>query len=222
MADDPTHSVFSFRGAQMNKDYFSHSTAVIDEGAEIGSGAKIWHFAHIRTGAQVGAKVSLARDVYVDTDVKIGDNSRIQNGVSIYEGVQISRYCFVGPHVIFTNDVLPRVGVKDWEIVPTVLEDGCSIGAGAIIRCGISIGAFSMVGTGSLVTKSVAPFRLVHGMPATEQFHICACGRTQAALEEKFSPIRDCCQKNMEPSVLKVAQEWAEKLNALKSSSPKA
>lgn len=185
-----------------NPAYF-HPTAIVEDGAIIGNGTKIWHFCHVRSKAQIGKNVSIGRDGYIDSEVAIGENTRIQNGVSIFKGVEISKNCFVGPHVIFTNDMFPRVGTKSWHITPTILRDSCSIGAGAIIRCGISIGEFAMIGAGAIVTKSVKPFRLALGTPAKEIAFICACGQTQLSLHHDAKElILDCCKENLSPEVL--------------------
>lgn len=186
-------------------DAFVHETAIVDPGCRIAAGAKVWHFCHVREGGSIGREVSLARDVYVDVDVSIGDHSRVQNGVSVYRGVEIGRYCFIGPHTIFTNDMVPRVGVRSWQIVPTAIEDGASLGAGVIVRCGVRIGGFALVGTGSLVTRDVPPFHLVHGLPAREQQRICACGQTQSPLSWPLRGVLDCCHERLLPDVLDLA-----------------
>ena len=189
----------------IDPDAFVHETAIVDPGCQIGPGAKIWHFCHVRTGASICRDVSLARDVYVDLDVRIGESSRVQNGVSIYRGVDIGRYCFIGPHVIFTNDLVPRVGVRSWNVVPTTIEDGASLGAGVIVRCGVRIGAFALVGTGSVVTRDVPAFHLVHGLPGRPQHRICACGQTQSPLRDPGPCVLDCCHERLLPAVLAVA-----------------
>jgi UDP-2-acetamido-3-amino-2,3-dideoxy-glucuronate N-acetyltransferase len=185
--------------------YFSHPTSIIEDDVSIGEKTSIWHFCHVRKGAKIGRFVSLARDNYIDSDVQIGDHSRVQNGVSIYKGVSIGRWCFVGPHVIFTNDQFPRVGVKSWKITPTILHDGCSIGAGAIIRCGVSVGSFAMVGAGAIVTKSIPPFSLVVGTPGKVIGQVCACGQTQMPLDNQ-EHILECCEQNLEPELLDLAK----------------
>lgn len=187
---------------------FVHPTAIVEPGASIGEDVKIWHFSHVRKGATIGAHVSVAKDVYVDANVTIGEGSRIQNSVNIYNGVEISRWVFVGPAVVFTNDQHPRIGRKSWEVVHTVLEDCCSIGAGAIIRCGVRIGAFAMVGAGAIVTKDIPPFCLVTGVPADLSHRICACGdKTLPLISWVDNVIQSCCEKNLEPHILKRAQE---------------
>lgn len=187
--------------------YFNHETAVIEDGAQIGEGSKIWHFTHVRNSAVIGKNVSIARDGYVDANVHIGDNSRVQNGVSIYNGVKVGDWCFIGPHVIFTNDQFPRVGTKTWDITPTLIKNASSIGAGAIIRCGIEVGEFSMIGAGAIVTKSVKPFSLVLGTPGKKVAYICACGKTQMPLDKKPKEyILECCNENMETEILDYAK----------------
>lgn len=188
-----------------------HSTAIVEPGATLGDDVKVWHFAHIRQGAVLNASVSIGKDVYVDSGVVIGEGSRIQNGVNIYRGVEIGRWCFVGPAVVFTNDQHPRIGRKDWNVVPTVLEEGCSLGAGAIIRCGVRLGAFSMVGAGALVTKDIPPFGLVTGVPADLSHRVCACGDQILPLTPSWAApvIHPCCLQNLQPAVLEAAQKVA-------------
>lgn len=187
---------------------FIHQTAIVEETAQLENGVKVWHFCHVRNGAQLKENVSLGRDVFVDHDVTIQSGARIQNGVSIYKGVQISKNCFVGPHVIFTNDLYPRVGTSTWSTVDTILEQSCSIGAGSIIRCGVVIGSFAMIGAGSIITKSVPAFHLALGTPATIQKKVCACGQSFFPLDEPSSSlISSCCKNNLQKDILKSAED---------------
>lgn len=180
----------------------------MEEGAQIAEDVKIWHLAHIRNGAHLGRSVSIGKDVYVDSGVIIGEGSRVQNGVNIYKGVEVGQWCFIGPGAVFTNDQHPRVGRISWEVVDTILEDGCSIGAGAIIRCGVHIGAFAMVGAGAVVTKDIPPFCVVTGVPAELSHRVCACGETTLPLITPVDQlIRSCCEKQLNPVVLKMAQD---------------
>lgn len=175
-----------------------HPTACIEPEVTIGEGASIWHFVQIRKGARIGDLVSVGKDSYIDSNVKIGKGSRIQNQVNIYDGVTIGDWCFIGPAVVFTNDQFPRVGNKTWRKIPTIIHNGASIGAGAVIRCGIQIGAFSMVAAGALVTKDVPPFTLFLGHPAEGTKRVCACGQSVLPLTTPPSEfLRDCCSENM-------------------------
>ena len=158
--------------------YFVHPTAVVEEGAIIGEGTRIWHFAHVRRGAKIGRNCNIGKDVYIDVDVEIGDNIKIQNCVSLYRGVKVEDDAFIGPHVVFTNDPYPRSFNRDWQVVPTLVKRGASIGANATILCDVTIGEYSMIAAGSVVTKDVPPHGLVMGNPARLRGFACYCGRT--------------------------------------------
>jgi UDP-2-acetamido-3-amino-2,3-dideoxy-glucuronate N-acetyltransferase len=154
-----------------------HPTAVVDEGAQVGAGARVWHFCHLMPGARVGAGCVLGQNVFVGRDVEVGAGSRIQNNVSVYEGVRIGQGCFVGPSAVFTNVRTPRASVERKDAYEsTVVEDGATIGANATIVCGVTLGRHSVVGAGAVVTRDVAPHRLVTGVPARESGWACACG----------------------------------------------
>ncbi len=161
----------------MDQGYYKHPTAVVEEGAVVGEGTRIWHFAHIRSGARIGKGCNIGKDVYVDVGVEIGDGVKIQNGVSVYRGVKLEDRVFVGPHAVFTNDKYPRAFSKDWEVVPTLVKEGASIGANATIVCGVTLGRYSMVAAGSVVTKDVPDYGLVVGVPARLVGFVCVCGR---------------------------------------------
>ena len=143
------------------------SRAVVEEGAQIGEGTSIWHFAHVRNGSKIGKNCIIGKDVYVDSGVIIGDNCKIQNGVSIYNGVEIGNGVFIGPHAVFTNDLKPRAHIWDESrLSKTVVKNGVSVGANATIRCGIILGEWCMVAAGAVVTKDTYPHSLVLGVPA--------------------------------------------------------
>jgi UDP-2-acetamido-3-amino-2,3-dideoxy-glucuronate N-acetyltransferase len=144
-----------------------HPTATVDEGARVGDGTRVWHLAYIRGTATVGTECNLGRNVYIDVDVTVGNRVKIQNNVSVYEGVTLEDEVFVGPSAVFTNDLRPRAYANpDWEVTPTLVRRGASIGANATIVCGVTIGEWAMIAAGSVVTKDVRPHQLVAGNPA--------------------------------------------------------
>jgi acetyltransferase-like isoleucine patch superfamily enzyme len=161
--------------------YYVHPSSIVDDGAEIGEGTKIWHFSHICSGAKIGKHCSFGQNVYVAPGVVIGDYVRVQNGVSLYTGLVIEDYCFIGPHAVFTNDRNPR-SCGPWKLEQTFLRRGASVGANASVVCGIEMGEFSMAGCGSVVTRTVAPRTLVMGNPARPRRVF-----TLEELKEKFS-----------------------------------
>jgi len=158
-------------------EYYVHPTAIVEEGVKIGKNTRIWHFVHVRRGARIGENCNIGKGVYIDKDVEIGNNVKIQNFVSVYHGVKIEDDVFIGPHATFTNDLYPRSFNEDWELVPTLVKRGASIGANATIVCGIVIGEYAMIGAGAVVTKDVPPFGLVYGNPARLRGFVCYCGR---------------------------------------------
>ncbi len=146
-----------------------HPTAIIDAGAEIGEGTKIWHFSHIMPQAKIGRHCSLGQNVFVANNVVIGDHVKIQNNVSIYEGVTLEDYVFCGPSMVFTNvrtprSAYPRNTADDYH--PTHVKRGASIGANATVVCGVTIGAWAFVGAGAVVTKDIPDYALVMGVPS--------------------------------------------------------
>jgi UDP-2-acetamido-3-amino-2,3-dideoxy-glucuronate N-acetyltransferase len=153
----------------MEREYFAHETAVIDEGCKIGRGTKIWHFSHIMTGSEIGEKCNIGQNVVISPGVKLGRNVKVQNNVSIYTGVICEDDVFLGPSMVFTNIVNPRSAVirKD-SYESTIVEKGASIGANSTIVCGNRIGTFSFIGAGAVVTKDVKPYALVVGNPARQ------------------------------------------------------
>jgi UDP-2-acetamido-3-amino-2,3-dideoxy-glucuronate N-acetyltransferase len=153
----------------MEKDYFSHETAVIDEGCQIGKGTKIWHFSHIMTGAVIGDGCNIGQNVVVSPGVKLGKNVKVQNNVSIYTGVICDDDVFLGPSMVFTNIINPRSEIlRRDNYETTIVERGASIGANSTIICGNIIGRYAFVGAGAVVTKDVKPYALVVGNPARQ------------------------------------------------------
>ncbi len=151
----------------MPTSYSVHETAVIDDGAIIGKGTKIWHFSHIMSGAKIGTNCIIGQNVMIAPKVVIGSGVKIQNNVSVYEGVSVDDDVFIGPSVVFTNVKIPRSFLnRKSQFLQTKLGRGASIGANATIICGNKIGEFAIIGAGSVVTKDVVPYSLVVGNPA--------------------------------------------------------
>ena len=151
------------------KKYFAHETAVIDEGCEIGAGTKIWHFSHIMQNASIGKICNIGQNVVVSPNVVLGNNVKVQNNVSIYSGVICEDDVFLGPSMVFTNIINPRSAViRRDEYQSTLVKKGASIGANATIICGNEIGAYALIGAGTVVTKPVLPYALVVGNPSKQ------------------------------------------------------
>jgi UDP-2-acetamido-3-amino-2,3-dideoxy-glucuronate N-acetyltransferase len=153
----------------MEKEYFAHETAIIDDGCKIGKGTKIWHFSHVMTGSEIGENCNIGQNVVISPGVKLGKNVKVQNNVSLYTGVICEDDVFLGPSMVFTNVINPRSAIirKD-SYATTVVEKGASIGANSTIVCGNKIGTYSFIGAGAVVTKDVKPYALVIGNPARQ------------------------------------------------------
>jgi UDP-2-acetamido-3-amino-2,3-dideoxy-glucuronate N-acetyltransferase len=163
---------------------FIHPTADVSPDAEIGDDSRIWSNVQVRPGARLGRNCTVGRNAFVDLDVAVGDNVKIQNNASIYEGVTVSDGVFIGPHVVFTNDKLPRAitpdgqlkTTDDWVLGRTTVGYGAAIGAHSVIVTGITIGSWSMIGSGAVVTKDVPDHALVLGNPARIVGYVTASG----------------------------------------------
>jgi len=151
---------------------FIDELARVSNHAKIGKNTKVWMNCQIREGSYIGENCVLSKDVYVDVGVTIGSHCKIQNGVSVYNGVTIEDNVFVGPSASFTNDKVPRSFNADWQVVDTLVKEGASIGANAVIVCGVTIGEYAMVAAGSVVTKDVEPYSLVMGNPARHYCYV--------------------------------------------------
>jgi UDP-2-acetamido-3-amino-2,3-dideoxy-glucuronate N-acetyltransferase len=158
-------------------DYYVHPSSFVDEGAEIGAGTKVWHFCHIMPRARIGRNCTIGQNAFIAPDTIIGDNAHMQNNVSIYAGVILEDDVFLGPSMVFTNVINPRSAVqrKD-EYKTTLVKRGASIGANATIVCGVTLGRYSFVGAGSVVTHDVPDYALVYGNPARVRGWMCSCG----------------------------------------------
>lgn len=147
--------------------YTAHPSAIVDEGAVVGDGTRIWHWVHVSAGARIGERCSLGQNVFVGNDVRIGDNVKIQNNVSVYDAVTIEDDVFCGPSMVFTNVVNPRSAVvRKSEYLRTLVRRGATIGANATVVCGTTIGEHAFVAAGAVVTRDVKPYALVAGVPA--------------------------------------------------------
>lgn len=153
----------------MEKEFFSHETAVIDENCKIGKGTKIWHFSHIMSGCEIGENCNIGQNVVVSPGVVLGKNVKVQNNVSIYTGVICEDDVFLGPSMVFTNVINPRSAVnRKSEYLKTYVKHGVSIGANATIVCGVTLGEFCFIGAGAVVIKDVKPYALVVGNPSRQ------------------------------------------------------
>jgi acetyltransferase-like isoleucine patch superfamily enzyme len=166
------------------RDVYIHATAIV-EAEQIGEGTRIWAFTHVMKGAFIGARCNVGEHCFIESGVTVGNNVTIKNGNQLWDGVNLADGVFVGPNVSFTNDLHPRSPrlpqaarrySDDKWLSPTVVKKGASIGAGAIILAGNTIGEFAMVGAGSIVTRDVAPYALVIGAPARVFGWVCQCG----------------------------------------------
>jgi UDP-2-acetamido-3-amino-2,3-dideoxy-glucuronate N-acetyltransferase len=160
-----------------DKPYFVHESSFVDEPCHIGEGTRIWHFSHVMKDCVIGKGCNIGQNVLVASGVRMGDGCKIQNNVSLYTGVVLEDHVFCGPSMVFTNVVNPRSEVvRKSEYKTTLVKRGATIGANATILCGTTIGAYAFVGAGAVVTRDVADFALVVGVPARAQGWMCRCG----------------------------------------------
>lgn len=175
-----------------DKQPFIHPSAEVSPQATIGPGTRIWHQAQVRERATLGTNCIVGKGAYIDFDVVIGDNVKIQNGVYVYHGVTVQDGVFLGPGVILTNDKLPRAinpdgslkSDADWQVSPTLVKRGASIGAASVVLPGVTVGEFAMVGAGAVVTRDVPDHGLVYGNPARLQGYVCRCGRPLSMVQD--------------------------------------
>ncbi len=157
--------------------YQSHETAIIDDGASIGNGTQLWHWVHVCAGARIGEDCSLGQNVYVGNNVEIGNNVKIQNNVSVYDNVTLEDDVFCGPSMVFTNVINPRAHIsRKHEYMDTLVKQGATLGANATVICGKTIGKYSFIGAGAVVTHDVPDYALMVGNPARQKGWMCGCG----------------------------------------------
>ena len=160
----------------MESGYFVHPTAMVDEGAEIGAGTKIWHFTHIMAGARIGENCILGQNVFIGSGAILGDNIKVQNNVSVYDGTILEDDVFCGPSMVFTNVFNPRSFIsRKKEFRKTLVRKGATIGANVTVICGNTIGQYAFIGAGAVVTKDVPDHALVYGNPGKVKGWICQC-----------------------------------------------
>jgi acetyltransferase-like isoleucine patch superfamily enzyme len=167
-----------------------HPSAEIEPDVSIGARTRIWRRVHVRSGASIGSDCQLGANVFVDAHVSIGDRVKVQNNVSVYEGVVLEDESFVGPAAVFTNDLNPRA-TGEWQLTPTFVRAGASVGANATIVCGTELGEHCLVAAGAVVTRSVSPHQLVLGNPARPAGWVCRCGAVVSRAAERPASL-DC------------------------------
>lgn len=178
-----------------------HPTAEVSSEAVIGPNSSIWNQAQVRERARIGAECIIGKNAYVDVDVVVGDRVKVQNNVSLFHGVTVEDGVFIGPHVCFTNDRVPRAvnpdgslkADADWEVSPTLVREGAALGANSTILPGITIGRWAMIGSGSVVTRDVGEYELVAGNPARRLGSACPCG--QPLRDADGAPFRGTCPR---------------------------
>lgn len=171
----------AMKATYLQSNYFAHHTATIDLGCKIGNDTKIWHNTHVMKSAVIGDRCILGQNTFVAPNVVLGNGTKVQNNVSLYEGVRCEEDTFIGPSVVFTNVINPRSAIeRKAEFMPTLVKKGASIGANSTIVCGHTIGAYAFVGAGSLVTSSVPDNAMVYGHPARLQYWVSDAGHRLA------------------------------------------
>ena len=160
----------------MEKEYFIHPTAVVDEPVKMGKGTKIWHFTHIMSGARIGENCIIGQNVFIGSGAVLGNNIKVQNNVSIYDGVILEDHVFCGPSMVFTNVFNPRSFIsRKKEFRNTLVKRGATVGANVTIVCGNTIGQYAFIGAGSVVTRDVPDYGLVYGNPGKVKGWVCQC-----------------------------------------------
>jgi len=149
--------------------YFAHESSFVDDNVTLGDNTKVWHFSHILSGSEIGSNCSFGQNCVVGPNVKVGNGVKVQNNISIYEGVEVEDDVFLGPSMVFTNVINPRAFiVRRDEFKKTLLKHGCSIGANVTVVCGVTIGEYSLIGSGAVINRDVKPYALMVGIPAKQ------------------------------------------------------
>ncbi len=182
----------------MNNDIFIHNSAIVDEGADIGAGTKIWHFSHVRSGAKIGKNCSISQNCYVDDRTVLGDGVKLQNNVSVYAMITLEDGVFAGPSMVFTNDINPRAPYpKGGKWISTLVKQGATLGANCTIICGHTIGKWSLIGAGAVVSKDVPDYALMIGVPAIQKGWVCECGiKLQLEVDDNSDEKTQCVKCN--------------------------
>jgi UDP-2-acetamido-3-amino-2,3-dideoxy-glucuronate N-acetyltransferase len=185
--------------------YYQHPSAIVDEGAQIGEGSRVWHFVHVCGGARIGQGVSLGQNVFVGNQVVIGDHCKIQNNVSVYDGVTLEEGVFCGPSMVFTNVYNPRSLIeRKSEYHPTLVRRGATLGANCTIVCGVTIGEFAFIGAGAVVNKDVPAYALMVGVPARQVGWMSEFGEQLEGVGEVLCQQSGACYRLQGRSVCKV------------------
>jgi len=174
-------------------DVFVHSHGLIDEGASVGDGSRVWAFAHVAAGAVVGENCNICDHTFIESGARIGNDVTVKCGVYLWDSIVVEDRCFIGPNATFTNDRTPRSKTYPDHYAKTVLRIGCSIGANVTILPGLEIGESALVGAGSVVTSDVPAHALVYGNPARVHGWVCMCGERLSIGSDNFTT---CCEKN--------------------------
>jgi acetyltransferase-like isoleucine patch superfamily enzyme len=191
---------------------YIHPSADVHPDARIGAGTKIWAHTQVRENVEIGAECILGRNVYVDFGIQIGSRVKIQNNVSVYHGVTLEDGVFVGPHVCFTNDLLPRAitpdgklkGAEDWEVSPILIRSGASLGANSTIVPGVTVGSFALIGSGSVVTRDVPDHGLAYGNPARLHGYVCRCGHKLVNMIQTQEELKGTCPTCQSETILRI------------------
>lgn len=192
-----------------NINYFVHESSYVDENVKIGEGTKIWHFCHVQEGAILGIHCSLGQNVYVGSNVKIGNYVKIQNNVSVYTGVELEDGVFCGPSVVFTNDINPRSEFsKHGNYMNTLVKKGATLGANATIICGNTIGKYSMIAAGAVVTTNVHDYALMIGVPVKQAGWICECGERLKDQDFQCPVCKKLYKLQSDNTLIKVIKEF--------------